>query len=128
MLSKPDWQCGRGIIGGHLKDVPKPHVRFFSDQRYRRKVYLTCGIYSGIGIHFHVMLQEEHDDLWDSKENCWRQSWDDVEGKGRSFSETFATEPEAKEWARKIARRHFRRHKIMTMGGLRHRWFYREGD
>lgn len=136
----PDWSKPRGLYGGRLKDVPKPHVRFFPDKvGIRREVRVRIGVFSGIGKHFHVDLTEEGNPVWDVRPDRpfnreaghWRECWSytDPEGQGKVLMDKFGTEAEVKRWIEEMREKYFpaKTHKLVNCSTGR-RWYYRDGD
>jgi len=134
------------IYGGHLKDVPEPHRRYYADRRRRRPVRVRIMKYYGIGLHYHVSIEEEADAVWDSsvnqhsgKPNGWRRCWDDKTPGAKGEFVTFKrrTHLEALAEARRVLLRRFpkRTHswRLESLCGDEvprgARWFYKnEGD
>ena len=76
--------------GGYLKDIPKPHRRFFSGKRRKRRVEIRCAIWWGQGDnHRNVTIQEEDNPIWNSDRKSWQASWDDEDGRGQTIEGRF---------------------------------------
>lgn len=125
--------------GGYLKEIPKPHKRYFDDRRRRREVTIHITIYQGIGMHYHVTLSEEDDSIWNISSSeyyedevvGWQTARDDDRSKGESISEKFNTPRQAEAFVRKTLRRRFPRktHKyVYGWTGQSRKWFYKDGD
>jgi hypothetical protein len=126
------------LVGGHLKDIPKPHRRKFDDKRRRRKVKYDITIFSGIGSHYYASLEEENNPIWNTATDeyrggpiGWQESWDDTECKGRWLSKQCKTVEQAQAWVRNTFRREFgtKTHRLVSkMTHRTPRWCYRDGD
>lgn len=132
-LWEPDWSQGAGHLGGHIKDIPEPHVRRFPappgskdwdgtpllrDVRVQAVKYFQ---------HWHIRIREEDNPVWDPNPNVafnhpdepigWSEPWDDEGGKGRVFlNSSHGSSVEARKWIASIIRRHFPKttHKIVN--------------
>ncbi len=120
--------------GGHIKDIPLPHKRYFDDSRRRREVRVDILMFSGIGVHYYVYISEEDNHIWDiSKDGGWRIAWDDEKGKGKNIRNKFNTPEQAEEFIREILRKQFpsKTHKYRIDDDCMHmsqKWFYKDGD
>lgn len=127
------------IFGGHLKDIPEPHKRYFADKRRKRKVTVTISKWKGVGKHWYVTMIEEDDAIWDSrvtgmwsdktKPNGWTRPWDRSESDGRVFSGSFEVYKKAGECVMEMVANHFpaETHRLVR-AFTDEKWFYREGD
>jgi hypothetical protein len=99
----PDWTEAPGRhIGGHLKDIPEPHVYYWPGADIKRK--MTCRImrfYGAGGRHYHVSVMQEDNPVWDGREckyrpgepQGWTVPWDrDFPGKGGTAWDLFRNE------------------------------------
>lgn len=123
-LHPPDWSKDCGHHGGHVKDVPQPHVRRFpappgakdyDGTPLRREVRIQAVNYFH---HWHVRVIEDDNPLWNPSPNVdfmrpeqpigWTEPWDDAEGAGRSFTNSeHGDRAGARRWIASIIRRHF---------------------
>lgn len=124
------------LFGGKLSEIPKPWHRQFPGPQ-KRKVRLTIGVFTGVGRHFHVRIEEEDNPIYCAHrdkyttEAHWHKAEDDKEANGRAFDDKFDTEKAARQWARETFAKQFgdATHQIVQSGtGEPPRWFYREGD
>jgi hypothetical protein len=67
---------------------------------------VTCTVFWGIGIHYYVHIEEDDNAIWNTKLELWHICWDDPQ-KGKQFDRKFGNIVEAREWLRKIAKKHF---------------------
>lgn len=67
-------------MGGHLADIPEPHIRKFPNPFVKREVKITISRYYGYGEHYYVSVKEESNPIWNG--STWVDAWDDKEGKG----------------------------------------------
>ena len=131
------------LTSGHVKDVPKPHLWYWSwegrDRRVKREIHINITRYV-LGLHYYVSIRTETDYIWDPREDDgkgrWKQPWDAPrERKGECLSESFKTVQSAERWVASKCRRLF----PVTKYKLRDDWqkkqptirrlFYsREGD
>jgi len=95
------------MIGGHLKEVPKPHVRWYDKRRGKRLVKVTVMGFWGIGHHYYVTLREDSNGIWNTKEECWQECWDDPKARGQQFDKKFGNMVLAAAWVKEIAKKHF---------------------
>ncbi len=80
----PDFSRGATTFGGHLKDIPLPHVRYWPGSFKKKEVRIRIMRYYGAGgVHYYASLQEDSNPIWNSAEGYWQEAWDDLEGKGR---------------------------------------------
>ena len=96
--------------GGYLKELlfSDPPRRFFDDKRRKRPVHvkIICyGDYGGIGVHYYVTVTEDHNPIWDSKQNIWTSAWDDYVGEGKKFENKFNTYIAAQNYVRKVTKK-----------------------
>lgn len=120
-----------GHFGGNLEEIPKPHIRMFSDKRRKRKVSVDFHSWVGAGgRHTYANLTEEDNPIWNEKEYRWQKSWEDPDGKGQYFSKQCNNYEQAVSWARKIIKKHFpnKTHKIVRKYSDNTKWWYKEGD
>jgi len=75
------------LTGGHLADIPLPHIRFFPNPYFRRKVTITISRFYGYGPHYYVSISQESNPIWNGKE--WQIAWDDLEGKGKTDTDLY---------------------------------------
>lgn len=111
--SPPDWTKPCGYYGGHLEDVPKPHVRMYPAPKgalvRKRRVKIRLYTYSGTSFgatHWYADVDEEKNPIWCrrvefpyEKEAHWKELWDDREGEGKRISGHLSTREEALAWA-----------------------------
>ncbi len=122
---------GRAVLwigGGHLEDIPKPHVRKFPGPK-KRTVKVILGQWYGQAHHVYATLKEEDNPIWDSKESGWRMAWDDREGEGRIFRQHFDDFASARVWIDKTTKKEFPKatHELVDEMTDK-RWHYKEGD
>jgi hypothetical protein len=105
MLKKDDPRLEYGGLsgGGYLKEIPKPHVRMFPNEKSKRRVSVAVMVYDLVGgRHYRVSVTEEDNPIWNSHTQAehspnwkeiqgteygkkvvgWQVAWDDEEGKG----------------------------------------------
>ena len=91
--------------GGNLREIPRPHVRFFSPKnpkKVKREVTASVLRYWGGGTHYYVKLQEESNPIWNSTEELWQYPWDDgPRGRGRKFEKKFNNILAARQFVKK---------------------------
>lgn len=107
--------------------MPQPLRRMWPGARRKRRVRLQMLVWWGIGRHYHTSLEEEDNSVWDGEQ--WCVPWNDQEGKGQHLNDIFVTEKAARNWVRRMMRKHFPKHRLVR--GYSHgtpKWFYREGD
>jgi hypothetical protein len=120
-----------GYFGGNIEEIPKPHIRMFSNKQRKRKVQVEFHNWVGNGgRHTYVSLTEEDNPIWNEKEYRWQKPWEDPEGKGQYFSNRFNTHEQAVRWAKKIAKKYFpnKTHKLVRKYSDNQKWWYKEGD
>jgi len=130
MKYKPDPESRRFILGGTLKEIPRPHVRQFPKYGVRHVTINVMKFY-GIGVHYHVKIREGHNPIWDTKQRVWVQPWTDLRGEGRRFSGKFNTIDGANIFVKKIIKKHFNKAKYefeYNGEGDHPKWLYRDGD
>ncbi len=116
--------------GGYLKDIPKPHRRYFSTKRRKRRVEISCAIWWGHGgNHRNVTIQEEDNPIWNSTEESWQISWDDKDGHGQTLERRFKkTEiDKMNAWIKRNLEKHFPGHRHIVKKD-NNRWMYKDGD
>jgi len=101
--------------GGHLKDIPKPHRRWYDDKRRKRTVEIEVMVFWGIGHHYYVNIKEDYNGIWNTKEETWQECWDDKNARGKQFDKKFSNIIEARLWVETIRKKHFSkgRHKLV---------------
>lgn len=122
---------GRSSWGGWLKEVPKPHRRYYDDARRKRTVEVGVSRFWGQGDHYYVRLKQDDNPIWDTNSESWRVAWDDHEkGEGLRLSKKFANRVFAHEWIDKQMAKYFPGHKLVWLEeNVTARWFYKtEGD
>lgn len=137
----PDFETSCGLYGGHLHEIPKPHVRRFgphSPAKRRVEIRLASWVgYAPGASHIQVSLVEEKNCIWNATERRWQEPWDDDEGRGRTFRNSFVMvgdyQRRVTEWVHSIVRRHFppETHRVTDTNWCTldtKRWVYREGD
>jgi hypothetical protein len=126
-----DYSARGSISGGHLKDIPQPHVRKFPGPS-PRQVTIAIKRYFGIGHHYYGSVDEENNPIWNSEDNAWQETWDDREGKGRTFSSLGDVSIDViHQWIRRILDEHFQPkadYEFVSALWSSVEWFYREGD
>lgn len=126
------------ITGGYLKDVPLPHERQWPGEKRQRRLRINIMVYYGIGRHYYVSAEQEHNPIWDSsdgadwgrpgKPNGWTACWDDEEGAGKMLSTgALSTHIEATMWIEDILLPQFPDHDV-TINGQEMFQYLREGD
>jgi hypothetical protein len=149
MNHEPNPNAGE-LSGGHLKDIPLPHLR--RSPRYApRLVRIVIQHYAGIGVHWYVDIREEHNPIWNPLTNAeahpdwdniqgtewgqevigWQSAWDDDKGKGRTFHSPRLKSPhQAQNWIRETIAKHFQPESDYDFRDVLagKRWFYKEGD
>ena len=111
----------RHLSGGHLKDIPKPHIRYFDDRRRKREVKVSILKFEGYGIHYHVDIKEEDNPILDIGENhssgkpCWHACWDDEKGRGKLFAKKFNSTSDAAHYIKEVWHEEFenKTHKLV---------------
>lgn len=124
------------IMGGHLKEIPKPHIRVWDKPgRKKRRVEVNITVFYGIGHHYHVNIREEENPILcscaDAEKVHHHKTWDDKDADGKTFDDKFNTEKEARNWVRKIFKKNFSRttHELVSgLGNDKLKWFYKDGD
>lgn len=91
--------------GGYLKEIPKPHRRWYNGRR-KREVKIGVHVFWGVGIHYYVTVEEDDNAIWNSKDKLWQLCWDDPK-KGKRFDQKFGNIVEAREWVKKLQQKHF---------------------
>ncbi len=111
------WQ----FLGGQIADYPDA-PREWPDGPLSgpepREVVVVLASFEGTlsyAHHWYADVKEEHNCIWDEKEEGWRKCWADPEGEGQTFSERFETKTEARNWALDIVREHFPDHGLKEM-------------
>ena len=100
----------RFCIGGHIKQVPKPHKRWYDDKRRKRPVKITVMGFWGLGRHYYVSIKEDGNGIWNTKEKTWQECWDDPAARGQQFDKKFDNMVLAAEWVRTMTKKHFPKH------------------
>jgi hypothetical protein len=100
--------------GGYLKEVPKPHKRWYDDKRRKRVVQIEVMVFWGIGHHYYVNIKEDWNGIWNAKDELWQECWDDPKARGKQFDKKFDNCVLAAEWVKQIQKKHFpkRTHKL----------------
>jgi hypothetical protein len=85
--------------GGHLADIPLPHIRKYPGNEGPRPVEVSVAQYAGFP-HWHVTINESSNPIWDEATEYWTTAWDDrsEETRGRIFHQQCQTQGEAKNW------------------------------
>jgi len=121
----------RSRYGGWLKDVPKPHRRFYDDRRRKRSVEVSVSRFWGQGDHYYVTLRQDDNPIWDATDDFWILAWDDHDkGEGLRLSRKFANRVFAQEWIDEQMAKYFPGHKLLWLEeNVSAKWFYKtEGD
>ena len=109
--------------GGRFEEIPLPIVRLFADKRRKREVTVHIGIFSGVGMHYHVDIREENDGLLDRsidppyrKKPVWRECWHDQGAKGMMCWKKFNSVADAARYVKRIWNKEFsdKTHKLIT--------------
>jgi hypothetical protein len=72
---KPDYSKGIEILGGNLKDFPKPYIFLFPNPIKKREIKITILRCPGYP-HYWLSFREEDNAIWDAKEGHWVRPWD----------------------------------------------------
>ena len=139
--SKPDYTERCGFTGGHLADLPKPHIPLYSKHSQklgvRRPVHVSIMVFYGLGRHYYVDIREEANAFWDSRTDPvfrtgphWARPWRlDPKHAGRSEHGRFDNMLDATRFVREVVKKYFpKTTHIVSDEQQRTRWFYREGD
>lgn len=98
--------------GGHIADVPAPHVRYHSlVGAPRREVVVTVTKFI-MGSHHHVSMAEEDDPIWDRtvdkyQDGTWRRCWDDDAGRGLVLRTEYVHTRWIEPWIQRMVAQHF---------------------
>lgn len=115
-------------IGGHLKDMPKPHKRWFDDKPMVVEVRIVK--FYGIGIHYWTSVKEHYNAIWDGKH--WTSPWDDEHKYMCPFSteRKCLTPKTATAFVKSTLKKRYKKQPILLkFETSEHRcWFYKEGD
>ena len=128
--TKPDPKSGHSILGGTLKEIPRPHVRRFPKYGSRPVDIRIMKFYS-IGRHYHVSIHESNNPIWDRKRKAWVTPWSDERGRGRSINEKFNTVEVAEAFVKETVKKNFNgsKYEVSYEGeGKFPKWLYRDGD
>lgn len=86
VIAGPNYKSQNIRFGGHLSDIPKPHIRMFPNTVGRkRRVNFAVDSWVGMGQgakHFYVKMRQEDNLIWDESDGIWTQAWDDEEADG----------------------------------------------
>ncbi|MCK5614474.1 hypothetical protein KAR91_72085 [Candidatus Pacearchaeota archaeon] len=117
------------MIGGHLKDIPKPHLRKWADAQpmmlglnrweqkqpptnEKRRITISFSSYVGTAAinatHYIVRIEEETNPIWNSDTEQWQNPWDyDSSDDDIVFREEFTLATRAVDWAKIMVDEHF---------------------
>ena len=124
--------------GGYIIEIPKPHIRYFDDGRYRPvegEVTTWRGISFGAR-HWYASLREVENPIWNPvggyphKDPVWQAAWDDKICKGRIIHKDCESEDEAWNWIKAEFSRVFgnKTHRLVYKSKPRRRLPRQEGD
>jgi hypothetical protein len=119
-------------FGGYVKEIPKPHKRFFDDKRRVWPIRVSITRYMGIGVHYYPSLELESNPIWNAEAKSWQLAHDDDEGaEKRIRGPQCNSYEEAAKWVEYTYKTRFGRRKQrykLVHQFTDERWFYREGD
>lgn len=115
------------MMGGKLKDIPKPWLRKWADPENRalgprweqkqppttekRGVTLHFSSYVGTSTvnatHYTIRIEEEGNPIWNEKDQIWQKAYDDYDYDGRELKEEFTLATRVVEWAKIMVAEHF---------------------
>lgn len=119
-----------GILwGGHVAEIPLPHIRKWPGHSTKRPVSVAIQVYA-VGVHYSANVKEEDNPIWNPLTQAqanptwkeiqrpeseygkqvvgWQASWDDVEGKGKQFfSDRCLSRHWVIRWLEEILAKHF---------------------
>lgn len=116
--------------GGHIEDIPKPHIRKWPTSKQKRSITIRIMRFDSMRKHYHVSINQESNPIWDATENefdpgkpiGWTTAWDDLEGHGLNewelidkepgFQHTYILKIEAEKAVEKIVKKYFPDHEI----------------
>lgn len=105
--------------GGHLSDIPEPHVRKWPGPAPREvRIHIRCWAgYAPGARHYHFEVVEEDNPVWDGrpatswgrpdKPGGWTLPWHDKEGEGRTFRGIALSYNRAVQFAEAVVNKHF---------------------
>ena len=110
MNSEPDWHCYATVLGGHMKDLPEPHVLKWPNKRgVKRDVRVVLSTWVGVGLgatHYYVRVEEEDNYIWDGER--WARPWGGIpDQEGQSFGGQFDNPLQCRDYAKEIITEHF---------------------
>jgi hypothetical protein len=137
--------------GGHLKEIPEPHIRRYPNPYEKRQVKIRVSSWVGVSVgavHTYVRVHEEENPLWrpawDEEiepgrmvhwEDAWQAAWDDKEAAGREFEKDVLHLKQAAKWLAGILKKNFPtslykiiRTELDTSERLALRYLVRPGD
>jgi len=107
------------VMGGRLKDQPKPIVRKFDNKKRKRKVTVHVMTYVGTCVwyakHYTGVIREEDNPILgkDDGQPAWITCWDDAKAKGQIiFGPCTESEHEAWFWIKSTVKEKFPKHKV----------------
>jgi len=119
-MSGPDFtKTGATYSGGHLVEIPEPHVRLWPNPNTKQPVRIAIGRFSGYP-HYWASLTEKFNPIWNptlygvewggelaEKPIGWQEAWDDKKGRGRTFEEECDSESQAKNFIQRTLLKEF---------------------
>jgi hypothetical protein len=119
-------------MGGYLKDMQQPIVRWKDDPSRIPVVIITSMKYHGVGVHWYVDITDDDNPCLDA-EGHWCSPWDDKEPSGRNEGKKFDFETDIYKWVRRILLKWHPRGPVhLVFPSSDHegviKWFYKDGD
>lgn len=125
-----DQELNHTMTGGYLREIPEPHVRYFSlPGARRRRVRVLVGVFSGIGRHYHVSSKVEDDYIWNEARELWQNPWDAQFLAGAIDMQRFDSAHQARAYIEDVLTPKYPADAYeLVFEGEAHAWFYPEHD
>lgn len=122
-MKELDRKINHSTSGGHLADIPLPHIRYWPGADRKRRLTIGISRFYGVGEHYYLRIVQEKNPIWNSQEGYWHTAWDDEDGNGTTetqlyfdgkISKTkFSSYAEITGYAKWVAKTHFPDHEIV---------------